>query len=495
MRTKRVFYIICALFLFLWFWIAINIPYTSDDLNWGISAGIDHLVSHDINTRYAGNLIVVLLTRSTLLKCFVLGATYFLIPLLILKIIELFVELDYAKKSISFCFANILFLLLNYEVWRETYGWVSGAVNYVISALFLLLYVYFIFASLRGKNDKLMLLSSLFVGLIMQLFIENVAVYSVVVTAVVFGYKLYKEKKIDKALLLLLVGNIIGVVVVFSNSLIITLFKTGTAIDNYRKTIFNVSDPLFDKVMLMLTNYIAIVFPPIFARFNSLYSVILLFLLSGISVKKRVKNRAAFITLNCVLSAVLIADYICFQLYLAGEYIETAELILAVAVFSVGFVEIKAIFFDKKRKMQCFPVMFLWFSPGIIVAPLCLITETGFRLYITTNVCLIVLSTYLLVVLVKEWNRKSMILPQLIVGIFTIALFAKWVVVYGSIGTCTNRRQTKINDAILNHSETIVLDHYEYDKYIHLANPGNEQMLMDFREFYGIPDEVSVIFE
>ena len=57
-----------GLFLIFYLWLAAQIPYTDDDWDWGLPVGIQQLVTASLNSRYAGNGLVVLLTRSVFLK-------------------------------------------------------------------------------------------------------------------------------------------------------------------------------------------------------------------------------------------------------------------------------------------------------------------------------------------------------------------------------------------------------------------------------------------
>ena len=59
------------------------LPYSGDDWDWGLSIGLRHLLTADINSRYFGNLIIVLMSRSPLLKTLIMGSASALIPVLI----------------------------------------------------------------------------------------------------------------------------------------------------------------------------------------------------------------------------------------------------------------------------------------------------------------------------------------------------------------------------------------------------------------------------
>lgn len=73
---KRFLLIFIAMFVFF-FGLAYMLPYTGDDWAWGGQIGIDRLHEHfrNYNGRYLGNLLVIALTRSNLLKSFVMSGT------------------------------------------------------------------------------------------------------------------------------------------------------------------------------------------------------------------------------------------------------------------------------------------------------------------------------------------------------------------------------------------------------------------------------------
>lgn len=71
-RMKLVRYGICFLLIALLCWM---FPYTGDDWTWGSQIGIDRLNVwfYAYNGRYVGNLVVLALTRSNILKMLVMA--------------------------------------------------------------------------------------------------------------------------------------------------------------------------------------------------------------------------------------------------------------------------------------------------------------------------------------------------------------------------------------------------------------------------------------
>ena len=78
---KKYYALIVGVVFVFYLWMAAQTPYTHDDWDWGLDIGIQHLLTADINSRYAGNLIEVLLTRSVFLKNLVMGLVFTALPL------------------------------------------------------------------------------------------------------------------------------------------------------------------------------------------------------------------------------------------------------------------------------------------------------------------------------------------------------------------------------------------------------------------------------
>ena len=77
--------------LAFYLWVAAQIPYTHDDWDWGLEVGMQHLLKADINSRYVGNLIEVIITRSVILKTLIMGMILTLIPVSITIIVGKFI--------------------------------------------------------------------------------------------------------------------------------------------------------------------------------------------------------------------------------------------------------------------------------------------------------------------------------------------------------------------------------------------------------------------
>lgn len=75
------------------------------------------------------------------------------------------------------------------------------------------------------------------------------------------------------------------------------------------------------------------------------------------------------------------------------------------------------------------------------------------------------------------------------------ALVLRFSVAYGAIGRVKAERQQLISAALDAGANEIVLPRFPYAGYLHGATPVGEEKLMYFKEFYGIPQDVDVLFD
>ena len=61
-RDNRIIGIFLACSLVFYVWLAAQIPYCHDDWDWGLQIGIQQLLTANLNSRYVGNFIEVVLT-------------------------------------------------------------------------------------------------------------------------------------------------------------------------------------------------------------------------------------------------------------------------------------------------------------------------------------------------------------------------------------------------------------------------------------------------
>ena len=244
--------VLYAAFAAFYLFLAAMIPYTHDDWDWGLPIGLQHLLTADINSRYMGNFIEVIMTRSVLLKNILMAAGYFLLPYLMAVAAEKLTESPKASRPLFFLCANFLMLTMGLAMWRQTYSWIAGFANFGFSSVFMLLCILQMIPLFRDepvqKPSILQAIIFFLIAIAGQLFLENLALFMVIatVTACIVHYKKYKC--IPPTYVAMALGALIGLVIMFSSSIYGSMLNTGEAIDGVRTLSFSFSDG-FGKII------------------------------------------------------------------------------------------------------------------------------------------------------------------------------------------------------------------------------------------------------
>ena len=223
--SKYKFYII---YFAVWAYYACILPYGHDDWVWGSKIGIERLVSgfEGYNGRYLGNLIVLALTRSILLKTLLMAFMIGMIPILIKKI---------TRCELNFFVSLFLILVMPIEMFAMTVAWVAGFSNYVVSAFFTLTCILYIFTFLEkmkeAKQDLGIGMLLLILGFCSTLVVEHVTLYIACLSVGLIIYVFIRQKKIYIQHILFSIGCVAGTFIMFSNS---AYHKTYAGEDPYR---------------------------------------------------------------------------------------------------------------------------------------------------------------------------------------------------------------------------------------------------------------------
>ncbi len=214
-RTRPVEVGIWTVLLAGWFALATRFPPSGDDWTWGGAIGLDRLHHGfvDYNGRYAGNLFVLLLTRSAFLDTLVTA-------LVLVTITALVVRIAGARGPLAYAGATAGLLVMPVDVLRQGVVWTSGMTNYSMGGLALLVFLASARRTLLEPDRPWSWWRTAFVvlgGAIGQLFIEHVTLYvlgaSVLVALV---GRVWRGRWLAPALAWV-AGALLGAVVMFSN--------------------------------------------------------------------------------------------------------------------------------------------------------------------------------------------------------------------------------------------------------------------------------------
>lgn len=481
-----------------YFFIAFQTPYAHDDWDWGTSFGMNNFLHAVQNSRYVGNFFAIILTRSELLKTLVMGSVFFLIPYTLTVLAEKAVGDSLpVKRHTLFVLCNLIILSVNKSLWSQTYGWVSGFANYTVSALFITFWINEILNATADtqpfKKDSFFVTALCFItALCTQLFLENVAVFCVIV-AVALCIAYYKNyKKVPARIIAELIAALIGLLIMFSSSVYATLLQKGTAVNDYRQipalTGKGASEFVYTTIKTMLHLSIRLY------SLNIVLTVSILLIFTALlfkAIRKNKKSALLFIISNLILIVAFISGYIYDQVCTQHlDLIYYCDLLASFLYFSSILIQVIFLFDGKTRRQ----LISLWVSAPLIIAPLLATIEVGHRLFITPNIFITLFALISFCCLSKALSQKPLKAVQALGVIFTAVLMCVYCVAYVNIGAHKNLRDEIVNEALRNNATAIVLPAYPFDDYLYAPN-GGTSYLPTFKEFYSIPEDVEVIFE
>ena len=442
--------IVCyVLFYLFYLWMAWQIPYTHDDWDWGLDIGLTQLFYATINSRYAGNALVVIMTRSVFLKTVIMGSTYFLIPYCLTR---LTCSQNQASKNHDvavFLLCNILLLTQKKALLAQTYNWVSGFANFGISILFLLIWVkevllFFSNDPAEDQSDvKKMILIATF-AVCGNLFLENIAIYTVILGVVLCAWSMIRDRKVSKRLIAMTCGALIGLYIMFSSDIYQSLFSEGTTIGGYREIPMVSFNSTFDVIVHILSR-ILVLGVRIYADNFVICIMILAMLTYLLHHSRSACSRLVIVNLviSCSLILCQIYDLMCTD---HSQLIYLYDFLVSFAFFAAVSIEILLLFRSEKKLLQ--QLYAIWLSAPLLIAPLVATTEIGHRLFLTSNVLLILVSIMLLEqIRLRISVRISSQLIRICSACVAVILLINGFT-YGQIGACKRERDAIIAESV-----------------------------------------------
>ena len=494
-RTLRLDILVYLLVAIFWFWLAAQIPYTHDDWDWGLEIGMQQLLTANLNGRYAGNLLEVIMTRSELARIALMGSGFFLLPLLMASAILHFCkEKTHTKRLLFFIAGNILLLSMPRTMWQQTYGWTAGYANFVASALFMVI----VFGRLLQVFDKTPEDANRFdfrcVGLFLitlagQLFIENISIYIVVLALVANVIHLVKTKKLSWAYLSILLGAVIGLVIVFSSSIYRELWDTGAAVNGYRKMFVN-SNMALDRFLISCLAQATRLTHRTLEHNYILVLAITVLLNLCLLLKQKLLRPLPIVcfTVNCL--------FVLYFIWNRIDHFVTEELHLSMVsslFFLVVALELPVIF--RGCKGQLSKLLCIWLSVAGVMVPLVVTSEYGPRMFFTSNIFLILFALFLLESVLETAPKKTVWwglgCSLVILGL----LLGGYGKVYYEIGQAKDLRNATVAQAVADGSSALIIPKYPHTEYIWRPNPVNTLREGYFREFHGLPADTYLYFE
>ncbi len=492
-KNKRVINFLAVFFTFaLFVYIMYTIPFCSDDWSWGGSVGLERLQSHfsGYNGRYLGNLFVMLLTKSNVLKTVGMAVVSFSVVYLVYKFID--------GKDIFYFFLSLLLLfVMPSNIFRQTMAWASGLANYIPPVMFALIYLIIvknIFDETKPKYNKILIPVSFVVGVCGNLFMEHVTIMNFALSVLVVIFAYIKYKSVFAVHISNLIGNTVGALIMFTNS---AYTKILTGHDSYRsfgdktKTVLNGLDIIISR--FYESNVIV----------NILICILLLTLIvNTVNSRKISKTQkvSVFASISYIFAYSLFTVVKSFTPSLHKVFTSSPFIILrtALAVLFVIAVSVIPLICIKNKDIavkSVFPMLLIC----VLTLPLILITPVTGRCFYPCFVMLMLyflnVTKYIISTYSSPVNKKA-VFSLVLVGVALCTVF--YTVKYTKVNEFENERNSFVTAQIKQGNKTVYLPHYpkSLEAYTEGTTPRlfrwDEMWEVRYKDFYNIDSSVTI---
>lgn len=473
-RNAMICRAVLAAALIYYLFIAWAVPYScTDDLQWGMEQGVRWWKYGLLNGRYAGNLCAVLMCHFPTVKVLLMGGCMFAIPVLMAVLME---RGDTERFLPMFLTANGMILLMPPIMWIEVYGWVSGFGNYGVSAAMFLAFLLLVRRTYQ-KKDRPGVRAALLLGwaLVMGLFVETLSLLFVGVTLVLGLYSLW-DKPLRLPYWASFVGAVLAAVLMFSNGVLAELLGQGVALEGLRNLTFPPGSGPLAAGAAILQWYFQKLLPIAFLR--------------GIHMALPM---AAIITLGfwnsrlrplAVLGLLPFGTF--FLIWSTEDYKTWSHAVAGCLCWGVALLALAAVRCEPELKIRR---LLLFLAAPLALLPLAATTTLGQRFYFLPTLILIMLAMDLAAPLLTAragtWAA----------GLAAVGLMLLWGYRGAGTATCTLNRNAEISRVAAAGEKQLILPTDRYNRIFWVTrNPWNVEYASYFRKFYGISEDVTLIF-
>lgn len=489
------FWLIAAAALLFFAALAYLFPNTGDDWAWGSIIGEQRLDSwfDNYNGRYAGNLLVMALTRSKLLTVIAMAVSFCaacLIPAVYSS----------SRKPVTLIFSILLFLIVPKTIFSQSIVWTAGFSNYVPPIIIAELYILIekdIFEDVLRSLARFSAPVTLISGFIGSLFMENVSIFYVVLAVATAVISYIRFKKIRSEQIGFLIGSVIGCLLMFSNS---AYSAIASGNDGYRDaatslaslydiasshlyTIFDnliISNRLMCIIVAVPTAAIAIKYLRTNENPKNLLAVRILLFVNIVSVfmlciKSYVKDALALTPFNRYA-----AYYKLIMFAIACLYLASLTLILIICI-------------KKERRLK---LLFPLFCVPVISAPLLVVNPIGPRCFFPAYALLMVFAAELfdcalplITAADAEFKHAERGLTCAAAGIMIF-----YLTVFSSIHSYDVKRNEFAKLQSDNGEKTVVICELPNSSYLWTSEPKKEPWAKRYKLFYGLKEDVNFRF-
>lgn len=229
--ADRAGYLIFFIFLVFFLVRGACLLMTTDDVWWDTFDSLSEVMKgYNPNGRLFTNAITYYICNHYAARVIVYVVT---MGAFILSIVRL-LEFSFGKgKWTAVFFAGLVILLSPGFFTQHIYNWISGFTNYIISLIFILLYIRFcapIFEKREIKPPKAAAVFWLIWGFLGAMCLENITLYNLVFGAFIIILSLVYLKKVSLSNIAFMIGTVFGSVLMFYNQRYSEIYSQGDAV-------------------------------------------------------------------------------------------------------------------------------------------------------------------------------------------------------------------------------------------------------------------------
>ena len=451
---------------------AYSTPYSPvDDLQWGMEEGLRWWLGGLLNRRYVGNFFAVVMCRSPLAKTLLMGLGMFALPLL-MALVAGWGTKNALLPAFCFCCGGLLFM--SSQTWRETFCWVCGLGNYVVSILFFLVWLLLLLRSETARTHLGLWGAGLFLlALSSGLFLENQTLLNLGL-ALLLTLRALARRRGRLLALASLAGAALALVPMFFNQILTDMLSTGSALNELRQFTFSLEDGLWAAALAVLREYFTALLP--LGLSFGLYLAVPSAILTACALWRSPLRPLA------VLGVVpLVCGWWCVT--------QEGPLPLWAASCLCWFLPGIALLLERAPQSEKGFRLLLYLAAPLSLLPVAAINTRGGRLFLFPLVMLLLAAARTAAPLLER-RAVALLAAGAMVGLMALWGSRYWVVL-----SCTSLRDDLIAQSIDTGRSPLVLP---TDRYQHTVwwsrNCWDVECADWFRRFYHIPDHITLIF-
>lgn len=459
-------------------------PRNGDDWGWGSDLGVQRLDDWfaGYNGRYAGDLLILGLTRAGWLTPLAVAA---------FVVATLFLVLDVTghRSPAGYALVAVGFLVMPRAQWVEAVAWLSGFSNYALATLGLLVFLGWVkraWLGRHGGHPVVRCAASVPVAFVSALFVENVTLWMVAAALVATVLLAARRRRVPWDALCWLTGYGVGAAVMFSNSSYRTIghaHRHQHRIDqsNAHYKLVKISD-----VMSRLA-----------VGGNVVLNVALV--CAALALLAYTARRLQWLVVLGAATAGLGVLGISWTLALAGSQTTVAEpwrewqgiaaLLLLALLGAATALGIQ----DPNRRVGGFGALA---SIVLLDVPLVFVNPIGPRNFYVSYVLFLVLAGLLAAELPLPRLARAPAGSRAVgvaAAVVAASLCAGYFVVYGTITHAAGQRLDRIRTAVADGARTVTVEELPFSDFVHMPDPSPGFWTRRFAAYYGLPDDLTIV--